>query len=186
MDKVLIASGGEKGTAVLRELLQSVGYTDVESVLSASEARRKLINSDYQMVVINVPLVDETGLDLAFQVAESDSAALVITRAGGEVMLGRFGDEKGIFLLTKPLNRQTFQDAVRFVRSAQNRIAALKEKNRQLLKSLDDMKVICKAKCVLVAEQGMNEAEAHHHIEKEAMDLRLTRRQIAERILAVY
>ncbi|MEE0776095.1 MAG: ANTAR domain-containing protein [Bacillota bacterium] len=186
MDKVLIASGAEKGTVVLKNLLQSAGYTGVESVLSASEARRKLINSAYQMVIINMPLADETGRELAFQIAETDSAVLVIIKAGSEEIFGRFGTEKGIYVLTKPLNRQTFHDAVRYARSAQHRIMALKEKNRQLLKSLDELKVICKAKCVLVAEKGMTEEEAHHYIEKEAMNLRLTKRQIAERILAVY
>ena len=186
MDKVLIASGSEKGKSVLKDLLQSTGYTGVDSVPSASEARRKLINSAYQMVIINMPLSDETGRELAFQIEETDAAVLVIIKAGQEEIFGRFGTERGIFVLTKPLNRQTFHDAIRYARSAQHRIMALKEKNRQLLKSLDDLKVIYKAKCLLIAEKGMTEEESHHYIEKEAMNLRLTKRQVAERILAVY
>ena len=42
------------------------------------------------------------------------------------------------------------------------------------MKSLDDLKVIYKAKCLLIAEKGMTEEESHHYIEKEAMNLRLT------------
>ena len=43
-----------------------------------------------------------------------------------------------------------------------------------------------RAKCVLIQYLNMTETQAHRYIEKQAMDLRTTRRQIAEGILKTY
>ena len=40
-----------------------------------------------------------------------------------------------------------------------------------------------RAKCVLIEYLKMTESEAHRFIEKQAMDMRITKREVAERIL---
>ena len=48
------------------------------------------------------------------------------------------------------------------------------------------MKVVARAKCALMQSLKMTEAEAHRYIEKQAMDLRLSKREVAENILKIY
>ena len=46
--------------------------------------------------------------------------------------------------------------------------------------------MIDRAKCILIQYLNMTEAEAHRYIEKQAMDMRSTKRVIAEGILRTY
>lgn len=62
----------------------------------------------------------------------------------------------------------------------------LKKQNEQLQKKIEDIKFVDRAKCVLIEYLKMSEAEAHRFIEKQAMDLRVTKREIASRILKTY
>ena len=57
-----------------------------------------------------------------------------------------------------------------------------KEKNK-LLKQVDDIKKIDRAKCLLIQYNKMTEDEAHRYLEKQAMDLRISRRAVADKII---
>lgn len=183
MEKTLIVSPEGKDSLILEKLLRLDGYNEITVVCSAGEARRKFNSGNYRIVVINMPLEDESGRDLALQLAQADAGVLAIVKSGSEEVFGRYGIEKGVYIQTKPLNRQMFHNAICFINSAQNRILKLKAKNAKLLKTLEELKVVNKAKCVLIAKRCMSEEEAHHFIERQAMDQRLTKVQVAEHIL---
>ena len=46
--------------------------------------------------------------------------------------------------------------------------------------------MIDRDKCILIQYLNMTESEAHRYIEKQAMDMRTTRKTIAEGILRTY
>ncbi|MEG0873845.1 MAG: ANTAR domain-containing protein [Clostridiales bacterium] len=186
MEKILIVSQNEKSIKTLTALLNADGYNNVKAVTFGAEARRAMIGNSFEIIIINMPLEDETGMELAFQAADTDASVLAIVGAGNENLFGRFGIEKGIFVLTKPLNRRSFQNAVRYISSAQRRLLVLRDENAALLKKIEEIKVINRAKCLLISVEKMDENEAHHFIEKEAMALGLTKHQTAERILKKY
>ena len=62
----------------------------------------------------------------------------------------------------------------------------LQRQNDQLRQRLEDFKLIDRAKCCLVAILGMDEERAHRYIQKRAMDMRLSQREVAEDILKTY
>ena len=51
---------------------------------------------------------------------------------------------------------------------------------------MEDLKIINRAKLLLVQQLKMTEAEAHRYIEKQAMDTCRKRRAIAENIIRAY
>ncbi len=51
---------------------------------------------------------------------------------------------------------------------------------------MEDVRLVGRAKCILMTHMHMREPEAHRYIEKQAMDRRTTRRAIAEGILKTY
>ena len=63
---------------------------------------------------------------------------------------------------------------------------SMQSENRRLVQKLEDIRVVDRAKCMLISYLSMSESEAHKYIEKQAMDKRLTKREIAERILKTY
>ena len=48
---------------------------------------------------------------------------------------------------------------------------------------MEELRIVSKAKLLLIEKRQMSEEEAHRHIGKQAMDHGVTRRQAAEQIL---
>lgn len=70
--------------------------------------------------------------------------------------------------------------------AAYHRLARLKKENSRLVQRLEDIRVITRAKCLLIEYLNMSELAAHKYIEKQAMDLRITKKEVANRILKTY
>lgn len=51
---------------------------------------------------------------------------------------------------------------------------------------IEELRLINRAKCVLIDQLRMSEADAHHYIEKQAMNRCISRRAMAEKILSAY
>ena len=75
---------------------------------------------------------------------------------------------------------------IRMALSISQKFTALQKQNEQLRQRLEDFKILDRAKCCLVAVLGMDEERAHRYIQKRAMDMRLSQREIAEDILKTY
>ncbi len=51
---------------------------------------------------------------------------------------------------------------------------------------MEEIRLVNRAKWLLIRELGMEEPEAHRYIEKEAMNRSLTKREIAKQIIQTY
>nr|WP_283242870.1 ANTAR domain-containing protein [Fumia xinanensis] len=79
-----------------------------------------------------------------------------------------------------------FYQAIKLISASRRRILGLKNENVRLQKKIEEIRLVDRAKCALIEYLGMTEAQAHRHIEKQAMDLRMTRREVAQGILQTY
>ncbi len=93
---------------------------------------------------------------------------------------------EGIFVISKPVNRQIFSNALNLVCASYVKIARLRQENKTLLQKIEDMRIIERAKCMLIQHLKMTEGDAHRYIEKHAMNKRITRKQLAKMILQMY
>ena len=62
----------------------------------------------------------------------------------------------------------------------------MRAENSMLKQKIEDIRIIDRAKCILISHFGMSEQKAHRFIEKHAMDIRATKRAVAEGILKMY
>lgn len=185
MERVLIVSATEKTQAMLSQFLSSCGVRmQAASALSGAEARRALVESEFSLVLVNAPLPDEFGHELA-QTAAHDTLAgvLLLTKAEIADAVAEKVEDDGVFVLAKPLNRALFFQALRLIRASRSRLSGLQSENRRLQKRIEDIRLVDRAKCVLIECCGMSEPDAHAYIEKQAMDRRRSKREIAEGIL---
>lgn len=92
MNRTLVVSSSAAGAQLVQELLPARDYSPVVVAGGGAEARRFCAESDFDLVIINAPLSDEFGHDLAVNVA-SQSAG----RRGhfGKKRAGRRGCRKG-------------------------------------------------------------------------------------------
>ena len=70
--------------------------------------------------------------------------------------------------------------------AARNRIVGLQSENVRLQSKIEEIRLVDRAKCALIQYLNMTEPQAHRYIEKQAMDMRTTRREIAQNILKTY
>ncbi|MDR1320376.1 MAG: ANTAR domain-containing protein [Gracilibacteraceae bacterium] len=187
VDYALVVSGSEKSRDFFLQVLKETVYTQITFVRSGNEARRLLRANDYDLVVINTPLTDEFGHDLAFAALENTSAGiiLIVKNEIADEVEARVADH-GVFVLAKPLNRQIFHQSLKLMAASRRRIVGLKLQNSKLQNKIEELRLVDRAKCALIQYLNMTEAQAHRYIEKQAMDLRTAKREIAQNILRNY
>ncbi len=186
MERVLIVSSSQEGRRFIAELLPPGAQTAVVTT-SGAEARRQLADLDYDTVIINAPLTDEYGHELARLAARQSMAGVLILVKNERVddVAARV-EEDGVFVLPKPVSRPLFFQSLKLLDAARRHMLALQKENRRLQAAIEESKLIGRAKCALIQCALMTEPQAHRHIEKQAMDLRLTKREVAESVLKTY
>ncbi len=176
-----------QGEDKLRRLLRSLGIAEASCAATAGEARRWLAQDECGLVVINAPLPDETGLELAMELSESSlSAVILLVRAELMSMLYTPATEAGVLVVQKPIIPQAMQQSVQLAAAMHSRLRLLGRENEKLAKRLEELRLVDRAKCLLIERAHMSESEAHRTIEKQAMDARIPRAQVARSVIAQY
>nr|WP_302656748.1 ANTAR domain-containing protein [uncultured Agathobaculum sp.] len=185
MERILVVSSTEKTHAMLAQFLSSCGVqSQLCRAMAGSEARRALVDGEFALVLINTPLPDEFGHELA-QLAANDTMAGVILLAKAEIAdsVAEKVEDDGVFVVPKPLSRVLFMQALRMTRAARSRLSGLQSENRRLQKRIEDIRLVDRAKCLLIECCGMSEPEAHSYIEQQAMNRRCPKREVAQKII---
>jgi len=187
MENALIVSTSEKSVAFFTEMLNAAGYGAVTVLKTGAEARRFFPERDFDIVVIYVPLPDETGESLSRLVVSKEPAQAIL------VVKGEYFDEMsaateddGVLVVARPVDRTVFWSTLKLAKSAQSRLKKVLAENRKLRQKIEDVRIVDRAKCLLISYLNMNEQEAHRFIEKQAMDMRASKRSVAEGILSTY
>lgn len=184
MNKILLVCSSEKGTKVYTENLKSMGYVHIDTDNNGGAARRRLLRESYDLVIIDTPLRDEFGTDAAMKIAQmQNSGVIVVTKAEKSEIVSSKVEEFGVFVIPKPFTKSMFHQGVKFVFTSLKRFSMINKEKNKLLKQVDDIKKIDRAKCLLIQYNNMTEEQAHKYLEKQAMDSRLTRREVADKII---
>ncbi len=183
----LIISSVAKATEFFQEMMSDTFTDGISCCKTGVEARMALAEDDYDLVVVNHPLADGTGESTAKYVGRK-AGTQVIFMVKAENCQGYIKDmeQMGIFTVSKPTNRGVFSAVLQAAKVTHCRVATLEQDNQRLRQKLDDIKIVDRAKYRLISQFAMTEEQAHRYIEKQAMDLRVSRRKVAENILKVY
>jgi response regulator NasT len=92
----------------------------------------------------------------------------------------------GVCVVAKPVNKTMFFQAIKLVTATRSRILGYQKENAKLQVKIDEIKLINRAKCVLMEYLKLTEPQAHRYIEKQAMDTRQSKKDIARDILLRY
>ena len=177
MGRALIVSAGANSNEYIAARLSEMGYSRPVIIPSGAEARRRMSESDFELIVVNAPLPDEFGHELCITAVEQTDAGVVflVKAAQAEQLLAPL-NEQGVLLLSKPFTTPLFLQAMHMAAAGTHR---LQDKIGQL-------RLVSRAKCCLVEHAHMTEAEAHRYLEKQAMDTRRDRAEVAQEVLEEY
>ncbi len=181
---VLIVSGKKQSAQLMAAMLLSFGYTQTDAVSTAGEARRKLLRCRYDIIIIDSPLQDESGSDFAADTAYSTRSGVMLT-VKSEIYerVCRKVEDYGVMTVPKPLEKHEFYTALKLVTSTAARLLNDEKKVIKLQDKLEEIKLVSRAKFILIEKYKMTEAEAHRSIEKEAMDSRRSKAEVAKEII---
>ena len=70
--------------------------------------------------------------------------------------------------------------------AARERLRQFQKKAVNVEEKMAEIRLVNRAKCLLIEKRGMTEAEAHRHIEKQSMDRCTSKKEIATEILKTY
>ena len=183
---ILIAGKTEEICDSIAQLLLELDCDNISTFTSGAIIRGVDI-SKFDSVIISTPLSDEFGLDLVADISKDAKNGIVVLakrEIADEVQKKiRF---TGAFVLPRPFNKALLIQTIKLTEIAHIGMAKLEEENRQLTQQLSDMKIVNRAKSMLMQYLNLTEEQAHRHIQKQAMDLRKTQRAVAEDILKTY
>ena len=184
--RVLVVGSGDKIFDYISQMLPISGYEPLLRANDAGEARRMLLDTPADIVIINTPLTDEFGTELALDLAESPMGVMLLVKSELYDQVCYKVEDSGVLTLGKPMTRQGFYSAVKLLSALSARLAKMEKKNRSLQEKMADIRVVNRAKWLLIERHRMTEEDAHYFIEKQSMDMRLSRREVAENIIRSY
>lgn len=184
---VLVVSATGKFTDVLNQLLSESEYAPVTYASSVAAARRLLLDRVYDFVIINAPLSDELGTKLAIDVCRSNNmVALLLVKHDIVEETNAKVVPYGVFTLSKPTAPQALVQGLQWMRSARERLRGFEKKSASMDEKMEEIRLVNRAKWLLIEKLTMTESDAHRYIEKQAMDQCVSRREIANGIIQTY
>ena len=184
---VIIASSNPKFDSVLTSLLPSDEYSPVDIMNSAGAVRRSLLDRDCDILIVNAPLKDENGINLAIDTAkETNISVLLLVDAAKYDEVSYVTEKHGILTLSKPTNRAIVTQSLRLLCATRNRLKKMEKKAASFEDKINEIKLVNRAKLLLMEKEKISEENAHKVIEKLAMDSRSPRSRVAEEIINRY
>jgi response regulator NasT len=187
MASCLIISSLDKSLDALSQLLKAISVQQIVACKSGSEARRFLSKQHFDLVLVNTPLSDEFGHEITLYAAEhSTSGVVMLVKKQILEEVSNKLNPFGVMCIGKPLDRQMFTQAISLAISTNKRISGFHDENVRLHEKVENIQLISRAKYALMEYLNMSEPQAHHYIEKKAMDNRVSKEEVAKEILKTY
>lgn len=184
---VMVVSASEKFNDTILQLLGKENYEPIKIETDICSANRTLLERSFDIVIINSPLPDDVGFHLATDLSvNSGSGILFLAKAEQYHELNARLVPYGVFTVSKPTSAQFLLQVMRLLCATRERLRRMEKKTASVEEKMGEIRVVNRAKLLLISERGMNEAEAHRYIEKQAMDSCVTKRTIAESIVRMY
>ncbi|MFA6866263.1 MAG: response regulator [Clostridia bacterium] len=186
MDNILVVSHKPKVAEYFMDILSNINYQEIIAVTTCSNARTKLIDKEFDLVIINAPLEDENGIAFACTCAQKNIQVILLVKSDYYEEISLHVEDYGVFTIAKPINKSLLWNTIKLCDAASRRMNEYRCQNARLEKQIQDIKIVDKAKCVLIEYLKMTEEQAHHYIEKQAMDMRISKREVSAGILKTY
>jgi response regulator NasT len=181
---ILLVSASESFNESLLSLLAESAFEPVKTVSGVSAAKRELSERGYDFIIVNAPLPDDPGVRFAIDACGTDrSVVLLLVRSELHMEIGEKVIPHGVFVLQKPISKPMMRTALFWLASARERLRKAEKKTLTIEEKMAEIRLVNRAKWILIEQEHMSEADAHRFIEKQAMDRCVSRRVIAEAIL---
>ena len=169
----------------LKETLQEEGYEVVGETGRGDEAVELVRDLAPDLAILDIKMPGLDGLAAAREIsADRRAAVLILTAFSQRDLIEQARDAGALAYLVKPFQRSELIPAVEVALGRFREMQALFDQNTSLEEQLETRKVVDRAKGVLQEQLSLSEPEAFRWIQKTAMDLRLSMKQVAEGVIS--
>jgi len=182
--RVLVAEDEALIRLDLVELLTEEGYEVIGQVGDGEEAVKLARELEPDLVVMDVKMPVMSGIEAAEIITDERIAPVVMLTAFSQRDLVEQAREAGAMAyVVKPFDASDVVPAIEMAMARFAELRAVEEEAADLAERLESRKLIDQAKGLLQDSFGMTEAEAFRWIQKQAMDMRKSMRDVAEGVL---
>ena len=168
----------------LAEMLAEEGYDVVAAVDDGEQAIARTEELRPDLVILDVKMPRLDGIAAAERIAAQRIAPVVMLTAFSQRdLVERARDAGAMAYLVKPFGKSDLLPAIEMAVSRFAELQQLEAEVADLSDRLETRKVVDRAKGVLQQKLSLSEPDAFRWIQKTAMDLRLSMREVAEGVV---
>lgn len=149
-----------------------------------NEARRMATERTFNIIIADSG--DGYDTDFAINIADSYSTILLLVPNEHFDEISYRVEGYGILTITKPFEPFYLYNMMKIAIAVQYKVQVLSSQTTKLKVKMEEIKLVNRAKMLLMSNMNMSEQEAHRYIEKEAMDRGMKRTAISEEIIKTY
>lgn len=184
---VLLVSAAPRFNASIAEILSECPCEVPVIAAGVSAAEQAMSRRSFDFVIINSPLPDDAGIRFAIDSCRL-SGTVVLLLVPSDIHDGVYDRvaEHGVFTLPKPFTRTMLLRALGWMVSSRERLRKLEKRVQPIEEKMEEIRLVNRAKWLLISELKMTEPDAHHYIERQAMDGCVSKKAVAEEIIKLY
>ena len=184
---ILIVSAVEQLNTFVKKNISDRHFTTIEVRKSAALAAQELLNRHYDVIIVNAPLPDNFGVDFVLDICGRYTSGIIILSPGevADDVTERVIDH-GVVVLAKPMTARGLVRNIRHLIAIQNKFHDTEKKLLSMEDKMKEIRLVNRAKWLLISQRGMSEEDAHRFIERLAMDRCITKGAAAPEIVEHY
>jgi response regulator NasT len=184
MRRVLVIDDHEPSRKNLFRVLAESGFEVAGDGTSGAGALELSLAANPEVILMAVGLADMDGIRAARKIMQAHPLPVILLTSHFDAVTIERAKRAGIMgYLVKPLRGSELAPAIELAIAHFEEFIALRKENDNLKKTLEARKIIERAKGILMANQGLSEADAFALIKRKSMDMRKPMAEIAQALV---
>jgi response regulator NasT len=184
--RILIADDESLIRMGLRKMLEEAGHQVVAAAPDGRTAVRMARDLDPELAILDIKMPGYDGLEAARRIVTERPVPVILLTAYGQRELVQQATRAPVMAyLVKPVKEAELLATIEIAATRFAERLKMAEQTADLRETLEDRKVIERAKGLLMARDGLSEDDAHRQIQSQARRDRRAMRDVAEEILAM-
>ncbi len=181
--KVVIASNTSSFVSSLRTKLNASGYEVVAVSLDSYDLMRRSKSLASDVIILDDELPGTSTVTLVEMLVLQKQNVIVV---GKSYKKSFYQQQSYVEFVEKPIQLSVLLTVLRLLTKYGQTVKKLETKVDKLEKKQKSDKLIQKAKRLLQAEENLSEDEAHQYLQKRSMELRISKEELAKRLIKRY